>query len=390
MLLAGTLWLEQSGFSLKRLDLGNLGELCGRMLNFLRAKQHSVFVKIFLGLIGFLLVAFFGVRNNEDTNQQTDQLASVNGVPVTARMVEYKLEQKLEELKTIYNMAEFPPNLLTSLRANVVENVIQIELMHQNIKTLGLDTQDAELSQKIKETFVQDGAFNRDFYLGDFVPSYEAQTGHAFEDDFRQQLAAEKVLGTFDALFKMSDEEALKIYNWQNTKFRYTVVKVPKFKKKDSAPTAETSPETATAGDDANLEEPDPSAQITAAQIFDQWSKGGDIGKLTKPLNLAQRVTSNLSPIQLERVFDGEAEFEETLAIAKLTAAKPFPDKVFEKDKFFYLVKLDAKLPAPDKPEAKDLESIKTNYQNEMANTLQSNWIDALQAKAKISRSPKI
>ncbi len=349
-----------------------------------------MFVKILFGVIAFLLVAFFGAKNSNDFSVASTEAMTINGEVVTFKKIEYELDERLKAMKAQYNMTELPENLSSLIRGSIVEQLLQAVLLNQNIKSLGIVVTDKELSSRIKEDFAAGGAFNAEMYLNNFLPYYLDATGSSFEDEFRKQLALSKVGETFNSLFEISDDEAKTIHTAQNTKFRYIVVKVPKSVAKPKvAPTPTETDKPAPENLETLSAELDPSAPLTASTIFDKWSKGQDVSPLLKEHNLSQRVTSNLTLGQLERVFDGDATADEMLAIAKLTSKSPFPERVFEKENGFYLVKLDAKTESPA-PDAKALETLKASQQNQMVSALESAWVEAIEATATIKKSPKI
>lgn len=188
-------------------------------------------------------------------------------------------------------------------------------------------------------------------YLNRFLPYYLDSTGEAFETVFRKQLGVSKIGKAFESLFEVSDSDAKALYTLENTKFRYSVVKVSKNKAPKPAEVAQTDKDKPEATEPENIEtvsiEPDPAAPVTATTIFAKWSKGEDVGPLLKEHNLSQRVTSNLNLSQLDKVLDGDATTDELLMLAKLDAKTPFPPNVIEKANSYYLVKLDAKIDSP-------------------------------------------
>lgn len=321
---------------------------------------------------------------------------TINGEVLTFKRIEYEIDQRLKAMKAQYNMTELPENLASLIRGNIIEQLLQQILLTQNVKSLGIVTTDDELSSSIKDEFAANGGFDAEMYLNNFLPYYLDVTGLSFEDEFRKQLAVNKVGKTFANLFAITDDEAKALFTAQNTKYRYIVVKVSKLMVKPKAePKAnegeKTPPEELQNVEEASgaAEQADPSAPLTASTIFEKWSKGQDVSALLEEHNLSQRVTSNLTLGQLERVFDGDATPTEMLAIAKLNAKSPFPAQVFEKENAFYLVKWDAKIESPV-PDAKALETIKANQQNQMISALEGAWMESVESTATIKKSPKL
>lgn len=354
------------------------------MLSFIRAKKNSWAVKIFFGLIGFLLMVFFGAKSTNTVSTQNTEALVVNDEVISKKRLDFALEQQLQNMKTQYGMTEIPENLIPMIKKSVSERLLRQTLLAQNARNLGLITTDSALTQNIKEGFSQNGVFDSEMYLQRFLPYYLNATGLSYEDEMRKQLATSKIGEGFESLFDLSNDEAKALSVQNNTKWRFTVVKVSKFKATPKDTQDEAKQNIATVSQEADSEAP-----IKAGQILEKWSKGADIAVLTKEFNVTQHASPHLTLSQLDRVFDGDASNDDLITLVKLSKDNPFPDKVFEKENDFYIVKFDEKIASPE-PDATAIETFKANYKMEMISELENAWFKDLEKTSKIVISPTL
>ena len=117
------------------------------MLQKLRDQTQSLFFKILVGLIVFVLAIFgFGAFN---LFLSTDpSVASVNGEDITERMVFVESEREKRRLAARFG-ENFDPNLIdpVTLQNSVVDQLIQQTLLRQTVEDLKGMTLD-EIHQK--------------------------------------------------------------------------------------------------------------------------------------------------------------------------------------------------------------------------------------------------
>lgn len=355
------------------------------MLDFLRNNKESLGVKIVLGLIAFVLIIFFGADTLNTPNNGASEFARVNGEPLLTRTLDYQVNQRLDTMRKQYNMTEVPDNIKKIIRNQMQESLVQGELLKQEASRLGVGVVDSEVSEFIKEEFKDEtGQFARDFYLNKFRPYYQMAAGRSYEVALRQQLATNKLFESVDSLYEPTEEEVLTEYNVANTKSRFTVVKVPKLSLKN----IEEMSKDDTKKDGTPKE--DTEALAKAAKIYEAWKKSGEIKKIEKEFETKSRITGYFSVSQLKRVFGGQAEPEEIRALLKLNKDNPFPEQVFDKENYIYLVKLDdQKLPEKE-PKKEDLDAVKTRLTAQVSNALQSAILKNLTTNAEIEQAPSI
>ena len=132
------------------------------MLSFLRKKKRSWVILFLLGTIVFVFV-LWGVGSFM-TQPRIENIATVNQAVITARELDYHYQRGLETYRNIFqgNLSrEALDNL--NLRAGVLDELIQKQLILQEAASLGLEATDGELLDSITD----DPAFHVDGQLSD-------------------------------------------------------------------------------------------------------------------------------------------------------------------------------------------------------------------------------
>lgn len=354
------------------------------MLNIIRQKKESWIIKIILGFFALLFISFYGSKTlNDNSGMNPNSPAEINGTPINALKANFAIENQLENFRQQFK-GTIPENFTTMIRQNVIHGLVNNLLLNEDAKKLGFATSTPELRDFIRTNpqFQQDGVFNKEFYLDKFTPWYQMTRGTSFEADVREELATKKLLETFEGLIKPSDAELQRSAKTTETKFSFSVIKIPV--KPEVKP--ELLPKDLKA-EDIPEETEKKNQQKFAEQIYSTWKSGGKIDSLLKTQKLQNKDTGELSPIQLKNIFDGQERFDDIKTLAELTMTKPFPSTLFATDNYYYLVKLtNLKTPKSDLKD-EEIEKLKSDYQEKMASTLQSAWISDLTSRAKITYS---
>ena len=136
------------------------------MLQKLRDQTQSLFFKIIVGVLVFVLAVFgFGAFNLFTTGEP--QIASVNGEPITQN--ELAIEAERERLRRLAGMGEnFDPQAIdpARLQAEVLEQLISRELLTQAADDINVGISAARVSEVIvsRPDFMVEGQFNEDLY----------------------------------------------------------------------------------------------------------------------------------------------------------------------------------------------------------------------------------
>ncbi|EKD50532.1 MAG: hypothetical protein ACD_62C00511G0005 [uncultured bacterium] len=347
------------------------------MLTILRKNKESLVIKIILLMIILSFAIFFGsssLRNSRGGNPNV--AATVNDTAISMQKAEFLFKAKLDEMSKAGG-ADLPEEFVNMIKTSVVENLINQELINQTLTQYGLQTSAAELVDSIKTNpqFVKDGKFDQDFYTKRFLPYYQYQHGSSFEGDLQKDLAAQKIFDLFSGMIKLSDVELARLYQETNTKFKFEYVQIPLVSKDKTNKTDEAATEMI----------PDP--EKTAKSILAQWKMGSDINKIATDLKLTKKQTPELSLPRLQAIFGGKASPENLKLLAALTEQRPFPNSQIKEGNFYYVVKLTSRTAPETKPDEESLQTLQEAYQDELSMGLESSFLKALRAKAKIKKT---
>lgn len=162
------------------------------MLDVLRKRKRSWIITIFLGLIVFTFVLYFGGRLGKDPGAAT--LATVNGETVDRAEFELDYQRLVEFYRDLYKTALTPEMLKSlNLRGMLLEELIQKRLLLQEARRLGLEVQDEEVMDAIARVpeFQDNGRFNKDRYLQ--VLRARRLTPAQFETEQRERVMVQKL-----------------------------------------------------------------------------------------------------------------------------------------------------------------------------------------------------
>ena len=185
------------------------------MLKLMRQHATSWFIKILLGAIVIVFV-FFGVGSFQE--QRKTKAAIVNGDLIT--MAEYLKTHKMliDNYRQSYG-DRFNNELIKMLNIEeqAVNSLIERELMTQQAHKLGLKVSTEELSNVIWKfkAFHKNGIFDKERYMQ--ILQRNRMTPEEFEFSQRNSLLGEKLHQLIVGNAKLTNEEVLKYYQWQNT-----------------------------------------------------------------------------------------------------------------------------------------------------------------------------
>jgi len=199
------------------------------MLQFMRNRASSWMIKGIL-LIIVLAFIFMGVGNFRDRNDVA--AATVNGKKISLNEFQDRYYYLMDDVRR-----QFGNNLnddilgMLKLKEQAMEQLISETLLLQKSVELGFQVSDQELSDTIRQMsyFQQDGRFNHELYGR--ILERNRMTPEMFEQKQRQDMLTQKVRQLIIDSVKVSEDEARRWYDWQNTeiKIKAAVFKPEKF-----------------------------------------------------------------------------------------------------------------------------------------------------------------
>lgn len=163
------------------------------MLHVLRAHKNSKVVWAALTMI-IGVFTFWGIGVGIDAGQQVNDVASVNGRPVSQIQL-LRAENNLVQTYRNALKGQFTPELRKglNLRQRALDSLIDREVLAERAEQLGLTIGDQELRDSIatNPAFLVGGRFDKEAYLR--ALRYSSLTPADFEETMRKELAIERL-----------------------------------------------------------------------------------------------------------------------------------------------------------------------------------------------------
>ena len=184
------------------------------MLKLMREKAGSWFIKIILGAIVIVFI-FWGVGNFQSERMNT--VAVVNDTPITVEAYNQSYNSLLERYRSQFGdqMNEDMIQMF-GLKKQALDQLINQTLLLQEAESLNLRVTDEELAASIQAipAFQNEGVFDKGIYAR--VLSMNRLSPEEFESGQRESLLVEKLRQLIMSSIKVSDQEALDYYLWEN------------------------------------------------------------------------------------------------------------------------------------------------------------------------------
>nr|NIP29527.1 hypothetical protein [Candidatus Dadabacteria bacterium]NIT12822.1 hypothetical protein [Candidatus Dadabacteria bacterium] len=150
--------------------------------------------------------------------------AEVNGEPISLYEY-YRVRDNL--LSSFGEDTEIPDAALNFLRARALNQLIDLKLLYQKSKELGLEITDEELKQAIMSNpvFQIDGDFIGFAAYKNFIEQNLRENVGEFERKYKEELLAQKFIDFIYETAKISDEELLNLYRIQNERIKLAYIK---------------------------------------------------------------------------------------------------------------------------------------------------------------------
>ena len=184
------------------------------MLSLMRKHATSWLIKIILGAIVIVFV-LWGVGSW--TSQRSGRVATVNGEMITADEYRVAYKRLIEQVRQSFGN-NLNDELIKTLQLDkqALNQLIDKILMRQAASELDLRVSDEELSRSIRSisAFQTAGVFDPRRYQG--VLDRNDWTPEAFEISQKDALLIEKLNNFIVGSVKVSDQEALDWYKWND------------------------------------------------------------------------------------------------------------------------------------------------------------------------------
>ena len=185
------------------------------MLSLMRKHAGSWLIKVILGAVVVVFV-LWGVGSW--TSQRSGRVATVNGDPISLEEFRITYKRLLEQVRQSFgnNLNE---DLIKTLQLpkQALDELINRNLMRQTAAELNLQVSDEELSRSIQDisAFQTAGVFDSRRYQT--ILDRNNMTPESFEINQRDALMIQKLNNIITSSVKISDQEVVQWYKWNNT-----------------------------------------------------------------------------------------------------------------------------------------------------------------------------
>ena len=186
------------------------------MLNLMRKHAQSWLIKVALGAIIIVFVFWYGYNRRA---QKSNRVAVVNGVPIVAEQFRRAYDQLLETYRRQFGNA-FDNELIKSLnvKKQALDQIINQRILLAEANRLNFRVTDQDLLRAIQQVpaFQSEGRFNPQLYQR--ILSLNGMSPEMYEESKKNELLVEKVQSFILGSIKVSEGEALDMYQWLEEK----------------------------------------------------------------------------------------------------------------------------------------------------------------------------
>lgn len=207
------------------------------MLKFFRKNARGWFMLVFMAIIIFVFVLYFGTDRG---SRSANAIAVIDGTVVTEAEFANEHSKILDILKERYGGA-LSADIIKQMdpKKMAYENIINRQIIIAKAKDLKIQVSDDELKQMIMSmpALQTDGRF--DGYKYKQLLRFNRMTAQDFESDQKINMAAGKIEAIIREGIKVSDREVLDLYTLQNQKINLGYVQISGANMKAPAPSAD-------------------------------------------------------------------------------------------------------------------------------------------------------
>jgi peptidyl-prolyl cis-trans isomerase D len=185
------------------------------MLRLLRQNATNWLIKIILGAIVVVFV-FWGVGSFRA--QRKDRVALVNGDTITSKEYREAYNNIIEQLRRrLGNNLNDNMIKMLNVKSQALDTLIDKKLMIQEAAKLHLRVTNDELADTIRqiEAFQTDGNFDTQIYKN--ILNQNRLTPEEFEFIQKESILIEKIRSFILSNVKVSEQEAIEWFKWENT-----------------------------------------------------------------------------------------------------------------------------------------------------------------------------
>lgn len=194
------------------------------MLKFFRKHARGWFMLVFMGIIIFVFVLYFGTDRG---SRAANALAIVDGVPISEAEYYSEYSKMTDAVRARYGGALTADMLKQmNLKKAAYDNLINRQIIIAKARDLNLQVSDDELKQMIMTmpALQTDGKF--DNYKYKQLLRFNKLSAEDFEASQKINLAAGKIEAIVQEGIKVSDQEVLDLYSMQNQKINLAFIQI--------------------------------------------------------------------------------------------------------------------------------------------------------------------
>ena len=204
-------------------------------------KRHrwlTLIILVFISIAFIFGIGSFVTDFGSYGGRTTGSAAEVNGEEIS--LSEYYRVR--ENLRRQYGQQfdQLPDTALDFINMSALNQLIDLKLLAQKARELGFRISNEELAEAIRSTFQSDGQFIGKANYERLIQEQLKEDVGTFEESFKQQMLAQKLLEFIDETIMVTDQKLLNLYNIQNEKINLNYIE---FSSKDfsdpEAPTDE-------------------------------------------------------------------------------------------------------------------------------------------------------
>ena len=184
------------------------------MLSLMRKHAGSWLIKVLLGGIAITFIFWGGYQA---TSRRSGRVASVNGETIAVEEYRITYKRLIEQVQQRFGN-DLDEEMIKSLQLpkQAINQLVDQMLMRQAATELDLRVSDEDLSRSIKSisAFQTAGVFDPRLYK--LVLDRNNLSPESFEVSQRDSLLVEKLNNIITGSVKVSDDEAVEWYNWNN------------------------------------------------------------------------------------------------------------------------------------------------------------------------------
>lgn len=207
------------------------------MLNVMRKYATNWMIKIILGAIVIVFV-FWGVGSF--SSKKEGRVALVNGEPITVEEYRQTYENLVEQLKSRFGSSMNDEMIkMFQVKRQALEKLIDQKLLLKEARDLDLQVSDSEIAGAIRKirAFQTAGVFDRHLYKN--ILNRNNLAPEEFEMIQRQSMLMEKIRSLVTSCVKVSDNEAMQWFKWDDAEVNIDYVLFKPELYKDIKPSAE-------------------------------------------------------------------------------------------------------------------------------------------------------